>query len=145
MKGISMTLSLQKGFSLMEIMIAVAIMGILAGVGIPMYSSYLKNARMKRTESTLALFKNEINRYNADTGRYPRALDDLIDKPDADSPLSKKWQGPYIDVKGGGLPEDAWGQDFVYELTPGGTHPYELYSYGPDGEDAPEEDRISAW
>lgn len=129
----------------MEIMIAVAIMGLLAGVGIPMYMSYMKTAATTQTNGNLSLFKNEINRYHADMGRYPRALDDLVDKPDADDQGAKRWQGPYIDAKGGSVPADAWHNDFMYELTPGGAHPYELYSYGPEGEDAPEEDRISAW
>lgn len=142
---LSMASSLKKGFSLMEIMIAIAIMGLLAGVGIPMYMSYMKKAAVTKTDGNLALLKNEINRYHADMGKYPRSLDDLVDKPDPDSPGAKRWQGPYLDVKGGGLPEDGWGNEYVYGLTQGAAHPYELYSYGPEGEDGSEEDRISAW
>jgi general secretion pathway protein G len=137
--------SLKSGFSLMEIMIAIAIMGMLAGVGIPMYFSYIKNASITKTNANLAMLKNEVNRYHADTGKYPRSLDDLVDKPDSDDPIANKWSGPYIDVKGGKLPEDGWNQEFYYEVTSGGMRPFELYSYGPEGEDGPEEQRINAW
>jgi general secretion pathway protein G len=145
MKGVCMSTTLKNGFSLMEIMIAVAIMGLLASIAIPNLMGYMQKANKEKTTQHLNLFKSSITQYYADTGRFPRALDDLMDKPDSEDPLAKKWQGPYIESKGGGLPQDGWGQDFVYELTPGAAHPYELYSYGPEGEDAPEDDRISVW
>ena len=140
-----MTHTLKRGFGMVEIMIYIAIMAVLAGVAGPMYFSYMKGTYKTKTVETLALMKNEINRYHADTGRYPRILDDLMDKPDVDDPLYKKWNGPYLDLKGASSPEDGWNHEFQYEVTPGGARPYELYSFGPEGEDGPEEDRISAW
>lgn len=140
-----MSQTLKRGFGMIEIVIYVAILAVLATIAIPSYMSYMKSTAIATTDGNLSLLKNEMNRYHADMGKYPRSLDDLVDKPDADEPGAKRWNGPYVDVKGGGLPEDGWKNEFVYELTPGGAHPYELYSYGPEGEDAPEDDRISAW
>jgi general secretion pathway protein G len=138
-----MTHTLKRGFGMVEIMIYIAIMAVLASIAGPLYFTYMKNAAKSKTTQQLALLKNEINRYHGDTGRYPRVLDDLMDKPDADDPLYKKWNGPYLDAKE--LPEDGWHHEFQYEVTPGGARPYELYSFGPEGEDGPEDDRISAW
>lgn len=140
-----MSRTLKSGFGMIEIVIYVAILAVLATIAIPSYLSYMKTAAKATTEGNLNLLKNEINRYHGDMGRYPRALDDLVDKPDTDEPSAKRWNGPYVDVKGGGLPQDGWKNDFVYELTPGGAHPYDLYSYGPDGEDGSDDSRISVW
>lgn len=140
-----MTGTLRRGFAMMDALIAIALVTLILGVGMPVMFNQLKKGKIFKTEQNLNLLKQSINQYYGDVGRWPRNLDDLVDKPDADSPFAKKWQGPYLEVKGGGLPTDGWDQDFVYELTPGGAHPYELYSYGPEGEDGPEEDRISVW
>lgn len=140
-----MTQTLKNGFGMIEIIIYVAIMALLAGIAGPMYFSYMKNAAKTKTTANLDLIKNEINRYHGDIGRFPRTLDDLVDKPDADDPVAKRWNGPYLEVKGGGLPTDGWNRDFYYTVTPGGAHPYELYSFGPEGEEGPEDQRVSAW
>ena len=140
-----MTATLRAGYSFMEIVIVIAIIAILAGIGIPSYLGHVDRAKDAKTTAHLNLVKNAINQYYGDTGRFPRALDDLIDQPDQDEPIAKKWHGPYLEIKGGGLPQDGWERDFYYEVTPGGKHPYELYSYGQEGEDGPEDKRVSAW
>ena len=137
--------TLKSGYSFMEIVIVIAIISILAGVGIPSYLSYIESSKVTKTVAHINLVKNEINRYYGDIGRFPESLDDLLDAPDDDSPLAKKWNGPYLEIKGGGLPMDGWDRDLVYEKTPGSAHPYELYSFGKEGEDGPEEKRITAW
>lgn len=140
-----MTGTLRRGFAMMDVLVAMAILGLLLAIAGPSMLSYLKRGNKLKTEQHLNLLKQSINQYYADTSSFPHSLDDLVDKPDADSPLARRWQGPYVEAKGGGVPEDGWGHDFVYERTPGAVHPYELYSYGSEGEDGPEEDRISAW
>jgi general secretion pathway protein G len=134
---------LKKGFSLMEIMIVVAIMGLLVAMSVTYLASYMEDARKGKTRAHLALIKNEITRYYSHTSRFPRSLDDLVDKPENDDSLAKKWNGPYFE--NGIIPKDGWDRDFYYELTPGGKHPYELYSYGKEGEEGPENQRINLW
>ena len=87
-------------------------------------------------------FKDAINMYQMNLGHLPPALKDLIKKP-TDERDKKKWDGPYIEKEE--IPEDPWGESFVYKLTPGTKHPYELHSRGPNKTEAPKEEWISVW
>jgi len=128
------------GFTLIEIMIAIAILGILAAVIAPSFFGYLKTARISSAKSTLQTMKSGITFYNAHTGQWPARLKDLIEKP-RDEKLRKKWQGPYIEVEE--IPEDPWGNAYQYKINPpGSARPYELFSYGPEGKGAPKEDWV---
>lgn len=134
--------TLQKGLSLVEVMIVLAIMGLFAAVAGPRLFSYLGKAKVQTTEANLRVIKQAITAYHVDTGHYPETLNDLIRKPFEDS-IAKKWEGPYLDTKQDELPEDGWNNDFVYHINESGSaKPYTLYSYGPNGEDAPETDWI---
>lgn len=131
----------QEGFSFIEIVVAVLIMGILAAVVGTGALNYLKRANRNSTISSLNSLSQAIDLYKADTGAYPKQLDELIEAPKG--ALAKKWQGPYLSKAK--TPQDGWGHDFYYKITPGGKHPYDLYSYGPNGEEGPEEEHISVW
>lgn len=139
---------LRPGFSFMELVFYVAIVTVLLGGALAGLNSVLKKAKRSTTESSLRVIKGAIDTYYSDVqpNRYPETLDDLIVVPQD----VRGWEGPYLDVKEGRdgekmLPKDGWSQDFVYERTPGQAHPYELYSWGPNGEDSPQEEWISAW
>lgn len=145
MKGILMVpmLPIRRGFSLMEIMIAVAIMGLLAAVAGPAILGYLNKAKVSSAETTIRAFESAILEYYTDTGQYPETLDDLVSQP-SDPKLAAKWQeGGYLKAKK--IPKDPWGKNYVYEPTPDEEHPYELYSYGKKGKKAKEAERISVW
>jgi len=130
------------GFSLMEIMIAVMILGLVAAMVGPAAMNAYKNAQKRTAKATMRSFKDAIGMYQMHVGQLPQTLKDLIKKP-RDERASKKWEGPYIEKEE--LPEDPWNSPFVYKLTPGAGHPYELYSRGPNGADAPKEEWISVW
>jgi general secretion pathway protein G len=132
----------REGFSLMEIMIALLILGLVAAMVGPAAFNALKNARKSTAKSTMRAFKNAIGMFQTHTGQYPQMLKDLIKKP-RDEKVAKKWEGPYIDKTE--IPEDPWNQPFVYKVTAGGKHPYELYSRGPNGTEAPKEEWIDVW
>lgn len=131
---------LRPGYSLMEIVIVLAIIGILLGVGVPMLMNRLDESRKSTAKLTLHGYKQAINTFYADTGSYPQELQDLMEKP-SDERIAAKWASPYMEK----LSDDPWNHELHYERTPGGEHPYDLYSYGPNGEDAPEEEHISVW
>ena len=131
---------LQDGFSLIEILVAVMIMGILLAVVGAGTVGYLRRAARQSTLTSLNALSQAIELYHADTGSYPKQLEELIEVPKA---LAKKWQGPYISSKK--TPQDGWKHDFYYKVTPGGKHPYDLSSYGPNGEESPEEEHLSVW
>lgn len=127
------------GFSLMELMIALIILGLIMAVGIPAYFSQVEGVRKNTTEQNLQLLKTNINLFQMEQAKYPSKLDDLVEKPKGDT--SKNWK-QYLDKK----PLDGWKKDFYYRVTPGGKHPYELYSYGGQaGPEEPAESRISVW
>lgn len=128
----------QTGFTLIEILIAISIVGFLLAVLVPTIIRRGAAAEKQAAKTQMAQVKQSIDLYRLDVGRYPVKLLDLAKKP-SDPKLASKWQGPYMDED---VLEDKWGQPYIYRLTPGGAHPYELYSLGPEGT---EESKISAW
>jgi general secretion pathway protein G len=132
--------SLHAGFGFLEIVITIAIVAIMLGVAVPNLMGRLNQSKIDSTKADVHAFKQSIDIFYADTGSYPNDLNELAERP-TDERIGAKWSGPYMDK----IKLDSWNHDFQYERTPGGAHPYELYSFGPKGEDAPEEERISAW
>lgn len=130
----------RSGFTLIELIIAISILAILALVVGPYMFRYVQEARISRTEADLRTYKSAVDTYYAKIDKYPTKLEDLISKP-ADVPL-KKWVAKFLDLDE--IPKDAWGNEYVYKVNPkGSAHPYDLYSYGPDGETG--ESVISVW
>jgi general secretion pathway protein G len=123
------SMRLRDGFTLIELMIALVIIGLITGGAIYFAMSYLENARRSSTRTTLQNFKVQILSYKTEKGEYPKSLQDLI----AAGFLKKP------------LPKDGWDHNFVYRLTPDGKNPYELFSYGPQGKAGGKASRIDAW
>ncbi len=134
--------SLKRGYSLIELMMYVAIVGILLVGAATAINSALKKGRKSATTTSLRVISQEIDSYYADNSRYPETLEDLMVKPEG---MKGNGEWPYVKPVNGEMPKDGYDYDFHYERTPGQPHPYELYSYGPNGEDAPQEEWISAW
>jgi general secretion pathway protein G len=137
--------SLKKGLSLVEVMIVLAIMAVFALAVGPRMISYLGNAKIKTTEANLRNVKQAIVAYYGDVGSYPETLSDLMRKP-LDDNMTRKWQGPYLEAKNDDYSlVDGWDHDLIYQRgEPGSGKPYELYSYGPNGENGTQEERIYA-
>ena len=122
------------GFTLIEIMIVVTILGILTGLAVQQYTRYQRQATETRTEAELQALSLDISQYRNHTGQYPTGLQDLAKRP-SDPAISQKWRGPY--VEGDEVRQDPWGEDYQYERKPKGSKPpYELYSYGSKKEEA---------
>lgn len=129
----------RSGFSIVELLIYIAIVGLLASVAIPGFIRIYERSKISATKTTLANLKQAITTYYLDTNKYPNMLEDLIERPQN----IKSWSGPYLEREE--LPEDGWGNPFYYSPTPGQKHPYELYSYGATGPEGGNEDQISVW
>jgi len=137
--------TLKSGIAMMELVIYIAILAILAMAVVPTLLNKLDKAKVSTTQTNLQSTKQAIMAFYTDAGRYPETLSDLMRKP-LDDNLAKKWHGPYLDMKDeDDVPVDGWGNELVYRrLEPGSGKPYELYSYGSNGEDSPGEEWIYA-
>lgn len=114
------------GFTLIEILVVVAIIGMLGAVAVPAYMSYLSDARITTTRSLIKNIEDACQMYNMKHGgKYPAQLSELQEGDDDNPPL--------LD---GGL-EDPWGNEIKYEKR--GKRVY-LTSFGPDGEEGTEDD-----
>lgn len=118
--------SLKKGFALIEVMIAVMIIGLIAGGVIYFGMGYLEDAKRKSTKTALQNFQMSLMSYKTEKGEYPKSLDELVK-----AGLLKK-----------PLPKDAWDKPFFYRVTPDGEKPYEMFSYGPKGKGGGKASRI---
>lgn len=134
---------LRDGFTIMELMIAIAIFAIISVVVVPNFFGYLERARVSRVKADLLVLKGAITQYNLAVGKWPSRLKDLVQAP-ADEKDKAKWPGNFLEKKE--LPEDPWSNNYVYKVNPVGTeNPYELYSYGKNGKGAPQGEWISVW
>ena len=138
----------RSGFTLMELMIVIMILGGLMAMLLPGINSALKKAKKGNAKTMITQLKSGIVRFQGELNKYPTKLSDLTKRPKSgDERVTKKWDGPYYgDEEGADIPEDPWGEKFVYKVNqPGAKHPYELYSYGPDGKGSPKEQHIDVW
>ncbi|MBI4579564.1 MAG: type II secretion system major pseudopilin GspG [Planctomycetes bacterium] len=129
------------GFTLLEILVVVAIIALLAAFVVPSLIGVQGKQEIKLTE---ALISNSgpiamaIDTFRLDVGRYPKELSELTQTPD-DEEEAKKWSGPYI--KDPTKLKDAWTHDIKYEA-PGKVNEgfYDLWSMGPNGQDGDDDD-----
>ena len=120
------------GFTLLEVMIVVVILGILAALVVPKIISRPDEARVIAAKQDIASFMQALKLYRLDNLRYPtteQRLQALVQKPVA-MPLPPNWKsGGYLEK----LPKDPWGRPYVY-LNPGVRGEIEIFSFGADGQ-----------
>lgn len=136
----------QKGFTLLEIIAVVTILGILIGVVGPQIMKMMRQGQRKSTVVVMNGIQQSLNAYQLDCGSYPtteQTLEALITPPTIGTPCKNYDKEGYYAKKQ--VPRDPWGSPFVY-LSPGKANPssYDLYSVGPDKQDGTDDD-IKAW
>ena len=117
------------GFTLIEMLVVLVIIGLIMGLVGPRVLSYLTDARVKATRLQIEAFSSALDLYYLDAGRYPsgsEGLNALVRRPGG----LEVWNGPY--VKGGVIPPDPWGHAYIYRA-PAERAPYEITSLGSDG------------
>jgi len=117
------------GFTLVELLVVLVILGLVMGLVGPRVLGYLTSSREKAAQLQISSFKSSLDLFFLDTGRYPtktEGLDALVSKPGT----LDSWRGPYIQQ--GKLPADPWGNPYQYSA-PGPTGPYLIVSMGADG------------
>lgn len=128
----------QSGFTLIEVMVVLAIIGGMLALVASNVIGNAGEARVKTTKSQIKLIENALDLYKLDNYTYPtteQGLEALIEKPSG-SPEPKNWKsGGYL--KGNKLPQDAWGNEFIYFYESGS---YEILSLGADGQEGGEDE-----
>jgi len=127
------------GFTFIEIMVVVVILGILAGLVIPKFLGRAEEARKTKTVVQIRELMSALDLYRLDNSSYPtteQGLKALVEKPTGE-PAPRNWK-QYLDR----LPKDAWGKDYIY-ICPGVHGAFDLKSLGPDGEES--EDDVDSW
>lgn len=121
----------QKGFTLIEVMVVVVILGILAAIIVPKIMSRPEQARMVKVKQDILAIQSALDLYKLDNGIYPttdQGLEALVSKPTS-SPAPRDWKSDgYLRQ----IPNDPWGSEYQYTNN---DDKLRIYSYGPKGQD----------
>jgi len=124
----------QRGFTLIELMVVIVILGILAGLIIPRIMGRPEEARRMKARVQIESIETALKLYKLDNGSYPsteQGLEALVEAPSVGQ-LPRAWRdGGYLEK--GRVPKDPWDNEFIY-LSPGVNSDFDLISYGADGE-----------
>jgi general secretion pathway protein G len=121
----------ERGFTLVEILVVITIIGLIMALVGPRVINYLGEAKVKAAKIQIESFSSALDLYYLDAGRYPSSsegLAALAQRPGG----SASWNGPYL--KGGVVPNDPWGHPYQYR-SPGEHGAYDIVSYGSDGQE----------
>lgn len=132
-----------RGFTLVELLVVLAILGLLAAIAAPRVIKYLGGAKTSTAEIQIENLSGVLDLYRLELGRYPsdeEGLRALFDKP----AQAETWQGPYI--KSADSLVDPWGKPYLYR-SPGQHGDFDLYTLGADGREGGDgEDRdVTSW
>ncbi len=119
----------EAGFTLVEMLVVITIIGLIMGLVGPRVLSYLSDSKLKTARIQIRSLSSALDLYHLDNGRYPTSaegLGALVQKP----ATAATWNGPYL--SGTLVPNDPWGRPYVYKF-PGQHGAYDIVSLGPDG------------
>ncbi len=118
-----------RGFSLIELLVVIIILGLLAGLVGPRLFSRVGQSKQAAARAQIELFSAALDQYRLDVGSYPPAaagLDALVRNPNVSN-----WNGPYL--KKNTVPADPWGKPYQYKCCPGDHGDFDIWSLGADG------------
>ena len=121
-------MSRSKGFTLLELLVVIVIIGLLAGYVAPRYFGQVGKSEVQVARVQIDSLEKALDQFRLDTRHYPTAeqgLEALNSKPSNEA----NWSGPYLKKA---VPNDPWGRPYVYRV-PGSKAEYDLYSLGRDG------------
>jgi general secretion pathway protein G len=121
----------EQGFTLVEMLVVIAIIGLIMGLIGPRVLNYLSESKVKAAKIQMQSFASALDLFNLDAGRYPstsEGLDALVHR----TPGVAAWNGPYL--KGGNVPMDPWNHAYIYRA-PGEHGAFDIISLGADGQE----------
>jgi general secretion pathway protein G len=124
--------TLQKGFTLLEMLVVLVIIGLLAGLVGPRLFSQVDSAKVKTAATQVKMLKGVLETMRLDIGRFPTTEEglNLLRNAPTDEAIKPFWKGPYLDEP---VPLDPWNHPYQYANTPSSNgQPFVLYSYGAD-------------
>lgn len=121
----------QQGFTLVEMLVVITIIGLIMGLIGPRVLNYLSESKVKTARIQLQSFASALDLFYLDAGRFPSTSEGLAALI-RQTPGVAAWNGPYL--KGGNVPKDPWSNGYVYR-SPGEHGPYDIISYGADGQE----------
>jgi general secretion pathway protein G len=124
--------SRNRGFSLLELLVVLLIIGLLASLVGPRLFTRVDSSRVQTAMVQIKTFKGSLETMRLDIGRFPTQDEglQLLTHPPLDDRIKSRWRGPYLDEE---VPLDPWGNPYQYSLPGSGGQPYALYSFGADG------------
>lgn len=136
-------LQMQAGFSLIELLIVLTILGLLMAIATPALLQQLGSAKVKTTRIEMGHISGSMDIFFIDIGRYPTQMEGVRALIESPKSAQRNWAGPYLSGKEEAL-LDPWGNFYQYKF-PGQHGQYDLYSFGPEGADADEEAYVTSW
>ena len=132
----------QRGFTLLELLVVMVIIGLLVGYVGPRYFAQIGKSEVKAARAQVDALDKALDQYRLDTGHYPsteEGLAALFVKPNNEA----RWSGPYLKKA---VPPDPWGKPYIYK-SPGEHGDYDLSSFGKDGQPGGTDDNvdITSW
>ena len=124
------------GFTMVELMAVLIILGLLAGVVVKNFVGQTERAKVTTTKASLRQLASAVNQFYMDTNRYPTEDEGLYALVEQPSDVTNWQPGGYLDTTD--VPTDGWGNEFIYELYPESGKPFVIKSLGADGQEGGE-------
>lgn len=122
----------QQGFSLLEMLVVLVIIGLLAGLVGPRLFGQVDSSKIKTAKTQVKMLKGSLEMMRLDIDRFPTTEEGLglLQTPPQDEQLKSRWKGPYLSDD---LPADPWTHPYQYSTNGSNGQPFALYSFGADG------------